>query len=101
MNDRELLEEFVRVERTESRVRILVREIRWDGPHTPVSTWAISQDLPATATKAEADAAATSVLDDPQYFRTCLECGDRKPVGWMLDESTCQECAQTKHGIVY
>ena len=55
MNDRELFEEFVRVERTESRVRILVREIRWDGPAESTSTWAIGQELNATATEAEAD----------------------------------------------
>ena len=101
MNDRELRKEFIRIEKTQNEIQILVREIRWDGPHTPISTWAIARDLPATATEAEADSAATSVLDDHRYFRTCLECGDRKPLGWMLDESICQECAQTKHGIVY
>ena len=101
MNDRELLQEFVRVERTESRVRIRVREIRWDGPHTPVATWAIAQDLPGTATEAEADAAAASILQDHRYFRTCHECGERKPFGWMQGDSICQGCAQINHGIVY
>jgi hypothetical protein len=39
MSDRELLEEYVRVQRDADQTRIMVREIHWDGPHTPVSTW--------------------------------------------------------------
>jgi hypothetical protein len=96
-----LLNEFVRVERTESRVRIRVREIRWKGPHTPVSTWAIAQDLPGTATEAEADAAAASILHDSRYFLTCHECGKRNPLGWMHNGRICQGCAEANHGVVH
>ena len=35
------------MERTEGRVRVLVREIREDGPHTLVSTRPVDQDHPA------------------------------------------------------
>ena len=101
MNDRELLREFVRVERTEKKVQILVREIRWEGSHTPVSTWAIAQDLPGTATEAEADAAAASILENHRYFLDCAECGERKPVGRMVDAGLCQGCAQINHGVVF
>ena len=101
MTDRELRKEFIRIEKTQNEVQILVHEIRWDGPHTPISTWGIAQTLPATASESEIENATVSILRDDRYFRTCAECGDRKPVGWMLDESICQECAQTSHGVVY
>jgi len=101
MNDRELHDEFVRIERTDDRVRILVREIHWDGPHTPVSTWANADDLPATATETEASAAAARVLEDARYFRVCGECEQRKPVGWMHNGRICQGCAEQNHGVVH
>ena len=100
MNDRELLKEFIRVERTESRVRILVREIRWDGPHTPISTWVIGKRLPDTASDADVENAIADMLQDHRYFRTCHECGEKKPFGWN-DGSICQRCAQINHGVVY
>lgn len=101
MNDRELLKEFVRVERTESRVRILVREIRWDGPAEATSTWAVGQELHATATEAEANSVAASIIQDDRYFSDCHECGERNPLGWMHDERICQRCAVANHQIVY
>lgn len=101
MNDRELLSEFVRIERTVDLVSILVREIHWDGPHTPVSTWVKADDLPATATEAEASAAAARVLRDRRFFRICGECEQRKPTGWMDDDQICQGCAEQNHGVVH
>ncbi len=101
MNDTELLKEFIRIERTEKEVQILVREIRWQGPHTPIHTWAVAESLPNTASEAEIENAAARILENPRYFRTCAECGERKPLGWMLNESLCQECAQANHGVVY
>ncbi len=101
MNTRELLKEFIRVEKTEKEVQILVRKIRWDGPHTPISTWVIGKGLSDTASEADIESAAMRVLEDPRYFRVCLECGKRKPLGWMHDESICQRCAEINHGWVY
>jgi len=101
MTDRELPKEFIRIEKTQNEVQIFVREIRWDGPHTPISSWVINRSLPATASETEIENATADILRDGRYFRACFECGERKPLGWMLDESTCQECAQTCHGIVY
>ncbi|MCH7600986.1 MAG: hypothetical protein IH973_14630, partial [Myxococcales bacterium] len=80
MNDRELLEEFIRVERDADQVRIFVREIHWDGPHTPVSTWVLGLELPATATETRVNSATASILEDVRYFRVCRECEQRKPV---------------------
>ena len=101
MNDRELRKEFIRIEKTQNEVQILVHEIRWDGPHTPIHTWAVGKSLPATASEVEIEKATASILEDPRYFLTCHECGERKPHGWMLNGSLCQGCAQANHGIVY
>ncbi len=100
MNDSELRKEFVRVERTEKKIQILVREIRWQGPHTPISSWVISRSLPATASDAEVENAIADMLQDHRYFRVCPECNEKKPFGWN-DGSICQRCAEVNHGVVY
>ena len=101
MNDRELVEEFVRVERTEKEVQIFVREIRWEGPHTPISTWVIFTSLPDTASEVAIEKATARILEDDGYFQVCNECGERKPLGWMHDGTICQGCAVANHGIVH
>ena len=101
MTDRELRKEFIRIEKTPNEVQIFVREIRWEGPHTPIHTWAVGKSLPDTASEAEIGEATASILEDDGYFQVCNECGERKPLGWMLNESLCQECAQANHGVVY
>ena len=101
MNDAELLREFVRVERTHEKVEIQILTIRWDGPHTPVSTWEVVTSLPNTADEPAIEKATAGLLQDHRYFLTCMECSQRKPVGSMLNGSTCQQCAQEKHGIVF
>ena len=100
MTDRELLTEFIRIERTEKEVQILFREIRWDGPHTPIHTWAVGKSLLATASEADVEKATASILEDPRYFRLCPECNEKKPFGWN-DGSVCQRCAEVNHGVVY
>jgi hypothetical protein len=101
MTDRELRKEFIRIEKTQNEVQILVHEIRWDGPHTPIHTWAVGKSLPATASDTEIENAAVSILRDDRYFRACLECGECKPIGWMHNERICQGCAVANHGIVH
>jgi hypothetical protein len=100
MNDRELRKEFIRVERSEEKVEILVREIRWEGPHTPIHTWAVGKRLPATASKSEIEKATAGILENDGYFRVCPECNEKKPFGWN-DGSVCQGCAVANHGVVY
>ncbi len=101
MTNHELRKEFIRIETTQNEVQILVHEIRWHGPHTPIHTWAVGKSLPATASEAEVEKATAAILQDHRYFRTCLECGERKPLGWMNDERICQGCAVANHGIVH
>ena len=101
MTDRELRKEFIRIEKTQNEVQILVHEIRWEGPYTPIHTWAVGRSLPASASESEIENATVGILRDPRYFRSCLECGDRKPVGWMHHERICQGCAEANHGVVH
>ena len=101
MNDRELRKEFIRIEKKQNEVQILVHEIRWQGPYTPIHAWVVGKSLPATASEVEIEKATAGILEDHGYFRTCLECGERKPLGWMNDERICQHCAQANYGVVY
>ncbi len=101
MNDTELLKEFIRIEKAQNEFQILVHEIRWQGPHTPIHTWAVAESLPNTASESEIENATVGILRDDRYFRSCLECGERKPLGWMQDERICQGCAVANHGIVH
>jgi len=101
MKGPELLKEFIRVEKAERRVHILVCEIGWDGPHTPISRWVISRSLTHEASETEVEEAIAGILEDPRYFRVCLECGERQPLGWMHDERVCQGCAETNHGVAH
>jgi len=100
MNDRELRKEFIRVERSEEKVEIFVREIRWEGPHSPIHTWAVGNSLPATASETEIEEATAGILEDDGYFRVCPECNEKKSFGWN-DGSVCQRCAEVNHGVVY
>ena len=99
--DHKLLDEFVRVESAEKELRIFIREIRWDGPYTPISTWALARTLPATSSESEIENAITRSLEDDGYFKVCNECGERKPLGWMHDGRICQGCAEVNHGVVH
>ncbi len=101
MNDTELLKEFIRIEKTQNEVQILVHEIRWQGPHTPIHKWVVGRSLPATASESEIENATVGILRDDRYFRACLECGERKPHGWMHDGRICQGCAVANHGVVH
>ena len=53
------------------------------------------------SSEVEIEKATARILEDDGYFQVCNECGERKPLGWMLNESLCQECAQANHGVVY
>ena len=101
MNDTELRKEFIRIEKTSNEVQILVHEITWDGPHTPIHSWAVARSLSATASGNEIENATAAILQDIRYFRTCADCDQRKPFGWMQNDSFCQECAEVVHGVVH
>jgi NADH pyrophosphatase NudC (nudix superfamily) len=101
MTDQELSQQFFRSEASGDGVRIFVQAITWAGPHTPEATWECAARLPATADAASIAAQVQTLLHDARYFRLCEECGTRNPRGWMHNETFCQACAESCHGIVY
>ena len=100
-DDSELVAEFFRTERVEGETRVFVRMISWRGAHTPTSTWVPGTTLSGDSTDTEVDEAIRTLLQHSRFFRTCVECCKRKPVGWMDDERICQSCATRNHGVVY
>ncbi len=101
MKKAQLLKEFIRIDKTPLDIVILVREIDWDGPAKPISSWLEWKRLASGASEDEIKQTAALVLEDPAYFRYCVECGEQNPIGWMHDDRVCQTCAQSKHGVVY
>lgn len=101
LDEGQLLQEFVKVERAEEEIRIFVRQISWNEPAESVSVWVVAKNLHPDATQVEVENAARAILEDEQYFRFCWECAARIPVGQMHDDSICQGCASTNHGVVY
>ncbi len=101
MNDRDLIEQFIRIERGSREVQILVCKIAWDGPHTPTREWVLGRALPPDTTEAAAHQDALELLSDSRFFGQCSECGARNPRGWMHTEELCQACASENHGVVY
>ena len=96
-----LIRQFFRVARSPDSTQVQVRSIHWDGPGTPVDHWEVLADLARDVSQPAVDAAIQPALADPRWFLRCAECGALKPLGWMHDGETCQECAQKRHGVVY
>jgi len=97
MNDEELIKQFIRIERRGYGIDIEFDDFHWPHPSTPVSRWTIVSELALEASKEQIDTAVRSVLDDSRYFRVCPTCHERKPNGWMHDDTVCQGCS----GAVY
>jgi hypothetical protein len=81
--DTDLFRTFIRIKRRAEGVRIAVRTIRWRGPHSPTQKWVLGAALPADTSDVASTQAAWGLLDDPRFFGRCIECGRRRPVGWM------------------
>ncbi len=101
MTESELLAEFVRVDRKDENIAVMVLEIAWEGPHKPVDRWTLAKTLHAASSDSEVADATRSVLSDQRFFSTCGECNQRMPLGWMDDQELCQGCAERNHGVVY
>ena len=101
MKDSELLREFIRIERSDREIQVLVLDIGWDGPHTPVSTWKVARTLLSEASEADIGRCTSEILGDSKHFQVCGECGERNPLGWMHEDDLCQGCASDNHGVVY
>ena len=97
----DLRKEFIEVERVRGEVVVQVREIHWDGPHTPHSQLVTFCKLPGHATEEQVADAVNAALSNPRFFGTCERCQRRLPKGWMHTEALCQSCAERHLGVVY
>ena len=101
MNSTDLIKNFIRVEKSVDRVRILVCTIDWPHPHTPTSKWEVVEVLHQEAGQDVVGDAIAGILQNKKYFSVCEECNERNPVGHMHDEKICMGCAQQNHGVCY
>ena len=98
--DQALVDQFIRVSAGKEWTEISVCEISWDSPHTPTSRWLpVTRLIPETPQR-EVDRTVQGLLKKSRFFRVCSRCKKRNPMGWMLDEETCQSCAE-KEGVVF
>ena len=96
-----LVKEFIRVDRSQSSVKILVREIHWEGPYTSKSTWTVCATIESSAHQDKIDREIGGLLKSKKFFSVCSECEVRKPNGLMCDDDICQSCAEKNHGVVF
>jgi hypothetical protein len=98
----ELKRDFVRVERTESRIRVEVGVVEWVGACSPSIRWVRVFEVPARIGESALQSLIDRLVEMPEYFAVCCECGERQPVGMMHDVGGyCQSCAERNHGVVY
>lgn len=93
--------EFLRVRSTEEHMLLQVMQIVWPSPSLPRTYWRTIFRLPADASPAVIAKARHAALQNPKYFRVCLECGELNPGGHMNDDRICQSCAERFHGVVH
>ena len=90
----------VMVTRGEDAVAVYVLSLGWDGPHTPVYTYKLAEQLPAGASEQEIEKAVEETKNSEEYFGTCEACGERVMTGYMLF-GCCHPCASSEHGVVF
>jgi len=101
MTRQEIIDEFIRVTVTHDSTEIHVCVIGWDSPATPISTWVLFQKYEKVLSDKEIEQETNKVLKRKRYFKTCLECNELKPAGWMDSPTMCQSCGERVYGIVH
>jgi hypothetical protein len=101
MNEQQLIDQFIRVEKRPNETRILVCRISWAGPATPLVKWEEAARIADNAGQDVIQKTVRGVLNTEKYFQVCRECNERTPTGWMHDAEICQACAEKNHGVVY
>ncbi len=101
MDDRDLIQRFIKIEPELDGINVLVCKIGWRDSHTPISIWELVAKLKADVSSAEIDAQVHQALNNKEYFQVCKECRERNPCGWMHSKSICQSCAERHHGIIH
>lgn len=98
MRGEEIRNDFIRIERTDGSVEIHVLRIGWDG-QIPVDRWELAVTLNHPVNEFIIQREIEKIFDRKRYFKTCDDCGERNPSGWM-DGRICHEC-QEKQGVVF
>jgi hypothetical protein len=101
MNQQQIIKEFIKVEKGNTSTKLFVKEIKWESPHTPTEDWILISEVGFYADKAKVDEMIKAILMNEKYFKTCEECDEINPDGWMHDNKICQGCATKHHGVVY
>jgi hypothetical protein len=101
MNQQQITKEFIKIEKGHTSMKLFVKEIVWEGPHTPTENWILISKVGSDVDKPKVDEMVRAILMNEKYFKTCGECGEIKPDGWMHDNKICQGCATKNHGVVY
>ena len=101
MDDEQLIDEFIRTTTSEAGVLIEVRVIHWTSPYESETVWVPAGRVGGNPPSENLQERVLQVLGDEKYFRICVECNERNPVGWMHDDKVCQTCAERNHGVVY
>ena len=103
VNDAEIMEEFTRIRQADDVLLVEVGQVRWHGPHTPEIEWGgTGVALPLDASPETIRGARLALLARRKFFRICVRCEERMPLGWMEDDgSICQSCAERFLGVVH
>ena len=103
MNNKELINKFTRVKKSDVKIFIQVKSITWN-VQTPEIHWHTILCLDLGTPKSTIDKEREHLLYNNKYFSVCEECGSRNPNGWMHGmmngKYICQTCAQLR-GVIY
>ena len=101
MNRQQIKREFFKIEKGKILTKLFVKGIKWEGPHSPTAKWTLINEVDSNSDTEKVDEMIKAILMNEKYFKTCEECGEINPDGWMHDDKICQGCAEKNHGVVY
>ncbi|WP_318491333.1 hypothetical protein [Photobacterium leiognathi] len=93
--------EFIRVKRGSNKLVLQVLQIKWNGPHTPVSKWVTVKTLETSVDLIKLDEEIALLLNTTKYCGFCTKCERNLLKGWMHTDNYCQSCAAQEFQIVY
>jgi hypothetical protein len=119
----EIKRDFIRLRANEDGLYLEVRQIEWEGPHTPQAHWVFVKHFGEAPQEnehgslhslcvtirpegkvtpwAEVEKAVNKLLSNRRYFNVCGRYRNLNPITWMHDDFACQRCTETNLGIVY
>ena len=101
MTDHELLENYIRVRATASRIFIEVR-MPGESELQMAERWSLAAALPRSSSPAHTERARLMTLSDYRFFRVCDECGTRASIASVRatedGRDVCLDCAPVSSG---